>query len=252
MRDNVRAFVEIARRAFAPRGPVYEFGSYQVDDQAQRADLRGLFDGMRYIGCDMRPGPGVDRVEDLAALSLRDASAPTILCLDTLEHVFEARRGVDEMLRALEPGGIIILSAPLHFHLHAYPSDYWRITPACMARMLEPLAATLIGWQGVESFPHTVLALGMKAPVPSHFMASANDLAAAFQAWLDERRSAVPITKRVRQWLAGVVAGKGFRRRAREHFNARFAISAPARAAKGTAAEPSFASAATGGRIDLM
>ena len=55
MRDNVRSFVEVAARAFSLAGPVYEFGSYLVENQKGRGDLRSLFNGERYIGCDMRP-----------------------------------------------------------------------------------------------------------------------------------------------------------------------------------------------------
>ena len=94
MRPNVRAFAEAAVAAFAPRGPVYEFGSYQVPGQEAISNLRGLFPDVPYIGCDLRPGPGVDRIEDLARLSVADGAAGTILCLDTLEHVFEVRRAV--------------------------------------------------------------------------------------------------------------------------------------------------------------
>ena len=49
----------------------------------------------------MRPGPGVDRVEDVSAMTLADASAGTILCLETFEHVFEVRRAFDEVDRVL-------------------------------------------------------------------------------------------------------------------------------------------------------
>ncbi len=139
MRTNVRAFVEIAAEAFCLEGPVYEFGSYLVEGQAGRGDLRKLFPGRKFVGCDMREGPGVDRVCDLACLDLPDECARTVLCLDTLEHVFEARRAVEEMIRILAPGGMLLVSVPMDFRIHDYPSDYWRITPACLARLLAPL-----------------------------------------------------------------------------------------------------------------
>ena len=47
-------------------GPVFEFGSYQVEGQVDYADLRGLFPARRTSSCDMRPGKGVDRVEDVS------------------------------------------------------------------------------------------------------------------------------------------------------------------------------------------
>jgi SAM-dependent methyltransferase len=151
MRDNVRAFLEVAAETFAPRGPVYEFGSYQVEGQSGRSDLRPLFPGLTYVGCDMRPGPGVDRLEDLSGVNLPDAAAGTIVCVDTLEHVFEVGSAAAEMIRLLQPGGMLLVAVPLDFHIHAHPDDYWRLTPSCLARLLSPLAATLIGSQGAES-----------------------------------------------------------------------------------------------------
>ena len=54
---------------------MYEFGSFQVEGQEGYANLRGMFPGKVYVGCDMRPGPGVDRVEDVSAINEPDGSA---------------------------------------------------------------------------------------------------------------------------------------------------------------------------------
>ena len=63
MRPNVRAFVEQAAKSWPLRGPIYEFGSYLVEGQNGLGDLRPIFRGERFVGCDMRPGPGVMRFE---------------------------------------------------------------------------------------------------------------------------------------------------------------------------------------------
>ena len=94
MRDHNKAFCRLVTEAFDCPGPIYEFGSYQVEGQVDYADLRGLFPGRDFIGCDMRPGPGVDRVEDVSAISLGDGTAGTVLCIETFEHVFEVRKRV--------------------------------------------------------------------------------------------------------------------------------------------------------------
>ena len=72
---------------------------FQVQGQEGYANLRGMFPGKVYVGCDMRPGPGVDRVEDVSAINLPDASAGTVLCIETFEHVFEVRRAFDEVAK---------------------------------------------------------------------------------------------------------------------------------------------------------
>ena len=224
MRDNVRAFVQHAAHAFQLRGPVYEFGSYLVADQHGRGNMRGMFPGQRYVGCDLREGAGVDRIEDLGCLTLPDGCAQTVLCLDTLEHVFEARRAVDEMIRVLAPGGVLVAAVPMDFRIHDFPDDYWRITPSCLARLFAPLEATLIGSQGMENYPHTVFALGCKTPVSRRFASAANRLLAGFQAWLDQQAAAVPWPRRVKQKLTRLVRGKGDRMRTEAFLQARFMI----------------------------
>jgi SAM-dependent methyltransferase len=254
MRTNVRAFVEIAAEAFALDGPVYEFGSYLVASQAGRGDLRRFFPGRKFVGCDMREGPGVDRVCDLACLDLPDECAHTVLCLDTLEHVFEARRAVDEMIRILAPGGILLASVPLDFRIHDYPSDYWRLTPSCLARLLAPLDATLIGSQGLESYPHTVLGIGCKTPVTSRFARGANRFLESHQAWLDEQSARIAWRTRLKQWTIGRLRSKGERRRLASFHQARFALHMPARGWISASASDSHASlpVQAGSRVDLM
>lgn len=225
MRDNIRAFVAAASQCFELAGPVYEFGSFIVPGQEAIGDLRPLFPGRRYVGCDMREGPGVDRIEDLGRLALADESVPTIVCVETLEHVFEVRRAMDEILRVLAPGGMVLISTPFQFHLHGYPDDYWRLTPSCLGRLLEPLAATVVGRQGVESFPHTVFALGCKAPAPIDFGARVERFTATFQAWLKTAEASEPLGKRLKQRLVGWMRSKGERRLVREYHRAQFVAS---------------------------
>jgi SAM-dependent methyltransferase len=254
MRPNVRAFVELAAECFALEGPVYEFGSYLVEGQAGRGNLRRFFPGRKFIGCDMREGPGVDRVCDLACLDLPDECAQTVLCLDTLEHVFESRRAVEEMIRILAPGGMLLVSAPLDFRIHDYPSDYWRITPSCLARLLAPLDATLVGSQGVESYPHTVFGVGCKTPVPGRFARGSHRFLEAFQSWLDAENGQRTWPSKLKQWTIGRLRSKGERRRLADFHQARFALHLPARSwVSARANESDFGlPALTGTRLDAM
>lgn len=224
MRENVRQFVRLTSSAFHLRGPVYEFGAYQVPEQSHLGDLRDFFPGTRYIGCDLRRGPGVDRIEDVTRLSLPDESVPTIVCVETLEHVFEVRRAVDEMLRVLAPGGAILISVPLDFRVHGYPDDFWRLTPACMTQLLAPLGASIVASQGLEKYPHSVFGVGFKAPVPTTFFRDAHRFATSFDAWLASARAAQPGRRRWKQRLLGWMRSKGERRRHRDYHTARYSF----------------------------
>ncbi len=224
MRDNVRDFVRIAAECFCPQGPVFEFGSYLVEGQGSLGDLRNYFRGREFVGCDMREGPGVDRIEDLGGLTLANESARTIICVDTLEHVFEVRRAADEMIRVLAPGGMIFISAPMDFRIHDYPSDYWRLTPSCLERLLAPLDATLVGWQGVESHPHTVFAIGVKHPVSAEFAPRAPKFMSAYQEYLRGVEGQTTLSRKVKRTLFGWLRSKGERRRIDEEHQAQFIL----------------------------
>jgi len=61
-------------------------------------------------------------------ISLADNSVDTILCTFVLEHLENPRNAINEMYRVLKPGGYVILSAPLFWHLHEQPRDFYRYT----------------------------------------------------------------------------------------------------------------------------
>ena len=72
----IRDFVGDLMRVLELPDPVVEFGALQVEAD-QDGDLRPLFAGRSYVGTNMREGPGVDRVEDLRALTFGDGAVGT-------------------------------------------------------------------------------------------------------------------------------------------------------------------------------
>lgn len=131
----IRSFVAALAARHALPDPVVEFGALQVEAD-QDGDLRPLFAGRPYTGTDVREGPGVDRVEDLRALTFGDGEVGTALCLDTLEHCEDPPAAGRELARVVGPGGICIVSSVMLFGIHGYPSDYFRFTPAGMRAVL--------------------------------------------------------------------------------------------------------------------
>jgi ubiquinone/menaquinone biosynthesis C-methylase UbiE len=183
-----------------------------------------MFPGKTYVGCDMRPGPGVDRVEDVSAISLPDGSAGTVLCIETFEHVFEVRRAFDEVFRILKPGGVFVITSPLNFRIHGYPDDYWRMTPNCLRRLMSPYAARVAGYQGHGSFPHSVMAVGIKSPAPRDVSGRARTLVASYQDWLHRTKSDLPAGVKLKRKLAQLYRSKGERYQIAEYYSAEFAI----------------------------
>lgn len=157
-----RAFLEDVMAAVELPDPVVEFGSMQVEAD-QEGDLRPLFAGREFIGTDMRPGPGVDRVEDLRALSFADGEIGTAICFDTLEHCADPPQACRELARVVADGGVCLISSVMLFGIHGYPDDFFRFTPqgfeAMLAQGFDDVCAFGIG---EPEIPTWVLGVGAK------------------------------------------------------------------------------------------
>lgn len=162
MRPVVAEFArDVADSLDVPR-PIIELGARAAAGQQDAIDLRAVFGADDYTGCDLQPGPGVDRVEDVHQLSFPDNSVGTVLCFETLEHVADPLRAVREMHRVLRPGGLCALSSVMLFPIHAHPWDYWRFTPEGFRLLLEPFRSSLVMAHGWEPLPEGVFGIGLK------------------------------------------------------------------------------------------
>jgi SAM-dependent methyltransferase len=166
MRNHLRRFIELTNKTIKLHAPVFEFGALQVHDDSELEDLRPLFPGVEYVGCDMRAGKGVDRILNLHHLELPDESVGTAICMDTLEHVEYPRQAMDELHRVLQPNGILIMSSVMNFPIHGYPNDYWRFTPEGFRSLLKGFNSCFVGFDGPQDFPSTIVAVAFKGDAP--------------------------------------------------------------------------------------
>lgn len=162
MRGNVLEFIRVVAAVIDLPAPVVEIGAFQVPNQPYPSDLRPLFAGKEFLGCDARPGPGVDRVEDVHALSFADASVGSVIMLETLEHVADPIRAMQEVRRVLRPEGFAVISSCMDTPVHEHPSDYWRFTPLAFELLVKELTPHRVFAQGHPLFPHTVVAIARK------------------------------------------------------------------------------------------
>lgn len=141
--------------------PIVEFGSLQVEPE-QSNDLRTVFAGRTFIGTDLRPGPGVDRVEDLRELSFTDGEVGTAICVDTLEHCEDPLGACRELYRVLRPGGVCAVTSVMWFPIHGYPQDFWRFTPEGLRLLLGPFEYLWARGVGHPLLPTQVVAVAAK------------------------------------------------------------------------------------------
>ena len=162
MRQSVKDYLAKTLNRYPAAEPICEIGAYRVEGQEEFADLRPFFPGKEYIGCDMRQGLGVDRIEDVHCLRIKSNSVGTILIFDTLEHVEDVHLAMKEIHRVLRPGGMVMMSSVMNFPLHDYPSDYWRFTPKAFELLLKIFAVYEVEFDGDPQFPEGIYGFGIK------------------------------------------------------------------------------------------
>lgn len=162
MRYGALEFARDVAEQFPIAEPVIELGARAAEGQEGYADVRKIFGAAEHIGCDIQEGPGVDRIEDIHALTFADESVGTVLCFETLEHVRDPIRAVQELHRVLRPGGLLAMSSVMFFPIHAHPWDYWRFTPEGFTALLEPFASRYVAAHGYDLLPEGVYGIGIK------------------------------------------------------------------------------------------
>ena len=213
MRPLGREFIRLLAREIPFPEPIVELGSYGVDGQEDLSDLRGFFPGKTYIGCDLRPGPGVDRVEDIEALTFEADSVGSLISVDALEHVKRPWKAAAEAHRVLASGGTGVFLTCLNFKIHHHPDDYWRFTPSAMDFLFADFPYRLIGSQGAPDFPHTVFAIVYKDPPADGIDTVVSRLRDVLT---DECRLPVPAGRRLKWKLGELLLSRRLFRRLRE------------------------------------
>lgn len=205
MNRFLRGVARAAIESFHLPDPVLEVGSYKVEGQEDLIDLRGLFPGRAYTGVDFRAGPGVDLVANVEELPMPDASVGTVLAFSVFEHVKHFWKGFEEVRRVLRPDGVFLVCCPFYFHVHAYPSDYWRFTPEAFDSLLQAYPTRVLGWHGPERRPLNVWAAAFreeaKAPTAGQL--------ATYQAKMEEyAKEPLGWRRRVRYGLGRLLCGR--------------------------------------------
>jgi SAM-dependent methyltransferase len=99
----------------APYRHLFAHCAYETQDFTQLKDAQ-----LRHGGYGR-----IDHVGDLTAIPVADASFGAVLCTEVLEHHPEPILVVAELARVLEPGGVLLLTAPLGSGIHQEPFHFY-------------------------------------------------------------------------------------------------------------------------------
>lgn len=118
-------------------------GARVLDAGSGEGRYQHYFTHTRYTGLDLAVGDtawdytGLDVIGDLRWLPFPDDVFDAAVCIQTMEHVNEPMRVINEIGRVLKPGGRFYLSAPMSWHQHQKPHDYFRYTSFGFTYLLE-------------------------------------------------------------------------------------------------------------------
>ncbi len=114
---------------------VIEAGAFDVNGSVRPA-VEALGPAS-YTGTDISEGPGVDVTCDAAGLPRLDPAPGIVISTEMLEHAEDWQAAMAGMIRALTPGGLLVLTTRgPGFPYHGYPADHWRFTVGAMGEIM--------------------------------------------------------------------------------------------------------------------
>jgi SAM-dependent methyltransferase len=121
-----RAGLCSAMKDFAP-----ELSGALLDVGCGSKPYRTLFSVETYTGLDLdsehtRQLGVADQYYDGGQFPFADDTFDAVLCNQVLEHIFEPKEFLREILRVLKPGGRLLLTVPFVWDEHEQPADYSR------------------------------------------------------------------------------------------------------------------------------
>ena len=158
----LRSFIQTFRYG----EPIVEIGSLVVHDSAKAFNVKSFFPEKLFFGVDLQRGFGVDIMGDIGELPCLPHSIGTLLCFDTIEHVWDVHAAFREIYRVLKKDGVAIITSVFNFKIHQYPHDFWRFTPETLDRFTKAFPYKIFGYQGYRKRPRHVFVIvfGEKYP----------------------------------------------------------------------------------------
>jgi len=149
--------------------------SYEAD-----ATVGRMFGGTSFTSC--RVPTSEDPADELLLpeLPLATESLQALVCVDLVRRFDEAQDLLDQALQRLAPGGVLLLTSDIG---EARPSVGLSrvLTPLGLERLVAPLDAAVVGWQGDVDFPKSLFLITGPSPCNPRFAQFAGRFLELFQ-----------------------------------------------------------------------
>jgi SAM-dependent methyltransferase len=145
------------------RGRLYDLGQRVITSEYAPVDHRSLFLAQipdaaivvefgsgnrrltsRILNIDLFLFPNVDVAADIERSPLGDNSIDFAILDSVVEHVPNPQAVIEEVRRALKPGGQLFCINPFLFHYHGYPAHYCNFTRDGMRHLLRHFSAAVV------------------------------------------------------------------------------------------------------------
>lgn len=138
-----------------------------LDIGAKNALYRTYFSHCSFLTADIDPRHKPDIVADIHELdrAVPEASVDLVICTEVLEHVRSPALAVEQICKALRPGGVLLASTPFTIPYHPDPTDFWRMTREGWAELTRAFSKAEIAWHGNQALSVWYLA-GMGYGMP--------------------------------------------------------------------------------------
>jgi SAM-dependent methyltransferase len=140
-----------------------------------------------HIGVDLESSPhGISKVDVLGSAyktNISDSFCDVVLCTEVLEHLEEPSDAIQEMIRILKPGGILILTVPLFWHVHEGPRDFYRYTEFGLGYLFEKCGFEIVEINPLTGFIVTFTQLSIYFLSPCRKILILNEISRFFN-WI--------------------------------------------------------------------
>ena len=115
-------------------------GSLVLDLGGHKQEKRGEFDirrfPLRVVYANLTPAKRPDVQADAASIPFAAGVFDAVICAELMEHLPDPRLVLAETVRVLRRGGMILITVPFLYPIHADPYDFGRYTETYWRRAL--------------------------------------------------------------------------------------------------------------------